>query len=421
MTVQYLIDSENVGDFWIPLLELPAEETELIVFYTRNSPHMSYESLIRLKESNRTVTFIKCYEGTNALDFQLVSELGYRICENEEDRFVIVTNDTGFDAAVKYWRRRKKSVKRITGKEAKNPERRIREDLSSRHAGEKVSGAETRVPVRRYTAVEHDSDHDAHADAFHAEAAQDPDGRPSRANLRDAEIAAQPEFEETASTEESSFDTGEDLELDAYEPEDEALNEEAWAEDTADDLEDADADDFEDAFADAEDTADGFDGAFADAEDIEDDFEDADAEDLLDPDTEDYAEPEETAEYVEEPARDLTAEDSLEKTGSAESLIEEPVERAASQAQIAQAYADMWEEDTETGTVSGEVPGVGDTALLIESQQLDFIAQVAPVPEGSPEIEEGPDAGRDAQVEYSASEEPTAVSAAEEPTAESAA
>ena len=48
---------------------------------------------------------------------------------------------------------------------------------------------------------------------------------------------------------------------------------------------------------------------------------------------------------MEEPARDLTAEDPLEKTGSAESLIEEPVERAASQAQIAQAYADMWEED----------------------------------------------------------------------------
>ena len=37
----YLIDSENVGDFWIPLLDLPAETAELIVFYTKNSPHMS--------------------------------------------------------------------------------------------------------------------------------------------------------------------------------------------------------------------------------------------------------------------------------------------------------------------------------------------------------------------------------------------
>ena len=131
MTVQYLIDSENVGDFWIPLLELPGQDTELIVFYTRNSPHMSYDSLIRLKESERTVTFIKCYEGTNALDFQLVSELGYRISKDEDGIFIIVTNDTGFDAAVKYWRRRKKSVKRITGKECRNLERRRREDLSA--------------------------------------------------------------------------------------------------------------------------------------------------------------------------------------------------------------------------------------------------------------------------------------------------
>ena len=58
----YLIDSENVGDFWIPLLELPADQAELIVFYTKNSPHMSYDSLITLKESDKIVTFIKCYE-----------------------------------------------------------------------------------------------------------------------------------------------------------------------------------------------------------------------------------------------------------------------------------------------------------------------------------------------------------------------
>lgn len=115
----YLIDSENVGDFWIPLLELPAESTELIVFYTKNSPHMSYDSLIKLKESDRTVTFIKCYEGTNALDFQLCSELGFRIAMNKGDDFIIVTNDTGYDAAVKYWRHKEYSVKRIAGKDSR--------------------------------------------------------------------------------------------------------------------------------------------------------------------------------------------------------------------------------------------------------------------------------------------------------------
>lgn len=123
MKALYLIDSENVGDFWIPLLDLPDEETELVVFYTKNSPHMSYDSLIKLKLSDKVVTFIKCYEGTNALDFQLVSELGYRMKGNEEGEFIIVTNDTGYDAAVKYWRKKGYSVRRITGKECKNASR----------------------------------------------------------------------------------------------------------------------------------------------------------------------------------------------------------------------------------------------------------------------------------------------------------
>ena len=120
----YLIDSENVGDFWIPLLDLPADKARLIVFYTKNSPHMSYDSLIKLKESDRTVTFIKCYEGTNALDFQLCTELGFLIAGNPGDEFIIVTNDTGYDAAVKYWRRKEYSVKRIAGKDSRTGSRR---------------------------------------------------------------------------------------------------------------------------------------------------------------------------------------------------------------------------------------------------------------------------------------------------------
>jgi hypothetical protein len=198
MTVQYLIDSENVGDFWIPLLELPADKSELIVFYTRNSPHMSYESLIRLKESDRTVTFIKCYEGTNALDFQLVSELGYLIGREEGDSFVIVTNDTGYDAAVKYWRRKKKSVKRITGKECKNLERRLKEDLGEGRSSRRrplsggYSSAEPEVSGKSEVGDLFDSDN---------ETAGENEQRSSRPVLRDAESAALPDSEEDPSVE----------------------------------------------------------------------------------------------------------------------------------------------------------------------------------------------------------------------------
>ena len=199
MTVQYLIDSENVGDFWIPLLELPADKSELIVFYTRNSPHMSYESLIRLKESDRTVTFIKCYEGTNALDFQLVSELGYLIGKNESGSFVIVTNDTGFDAAVKYWRRNKKSVKRITGKECKNLERRLKEDLGLGRFSRQRTLSQESASYEPDLSEEAGNGEQLYENG--SEPAEETEQRSSRPVLRDAESAALPDPEEDLSGE----------------------------------------------------------------------------------------------------------------------------------------------------------------------------------------------------------------------------
>lgn len=117
MAKLYFIDSENVGDFWIPLLNYAAPEDLILVFYTAKSPHMNYKSAIALKRSNHEVEFIECCEGANALDFQLCTELGYRVHALGQQDYVIVTNDTGFDAVVRYWRKRNFSIKRITGKE----------------------------------------------------------------------------------------------------------------------------------------------------------------------------------------------------------------------------------------------------------------------------------------------------------------
>ena len=112
----YFIDSENVGDNWISLLNTIAPEDELLVFFTAKSPHMNYKNLILLKQSPKEVTFIECCEGNNALDFQLCTELGYRVNELPDNEFIIVSNDTGFDAVVKYWNHRNIPVKRIQGK-----------------------------------------------------------------------------------------------------------------------------------------------------------------------------------------------------------------------------------------------------------------------------------------------------------------
>ena len=113
----YLVDSENVGDIWVPLLVSSQADDEVLVFYTTKSPHMNYENVRMLKETEKEADFIKCFEGSNALDFQLVSELGYRLSQNADREYVIVSNDTGFDAAVRYWSTRKMPVSRLSGKE----------------------------------------------------------------------------------------------------------------------------------------------------------------------------------------------------------------------------------------------------------------------------------------------------------------
>ena len=113
----YLVDSENVGDIWVPLLVSSQEDDEVLVFYTTKSPHMNYENVRMLKETEKEADFIKCFEGSNALDFQLVSELGYRLSQNAGREYVFVSNDTGFDAAVRYWSTRKMPVSRLSGKE----------------------------------------------------------------------------------------------------------------------------------------------------------------------------------------------------------------------------------------------------------------------------------------------------------------
>ncbi len=120
MKTIYFIDSENVNDAWISLATSASLEDELIVFYTAKSPHMSYEKVIELTTSgNHPINWVKCLEGNNALDFQLVTELGYRIALSPDDKFALVTNDNGFEAAVRYWKQKGVDIVRMKSSDCK--------------------------------------------------------------------------------------------------------------------------------------------------------------------------------------------------------------------------------------------------------------------------------------------------------------
>lgn len=116
MSNTYYIDSENVGDAWIDLVSIDSDNTYYL-FYTGRSPRIAYNSLLHLLDAGTKPQFILCKEGNNALDFQLVTFLGYQLGSDKEQNAVIVSNDTGFDAVVTFWADRGFSIRRLTVKQ----------------------------------------------------------------------------------------------------------------------------------------------------------------------------------------------------------------------------------------------------------------------------------------------------------------
>lgn len=109
----WLIDSENVNDNWVSAVADAGQRDQIVIFYTDNSANMSVESVGQLAAVNRQMVWKKCYTGTNALDFQLVSELGSMIAKRPKDNYAIVANDTGYDAVVKYWSNNGVKISRV--------------------------------------------------------------------------------------------------------------------------------------------------------------------------------------------------------------------------------------------------------------------------------------------------------------------
>ena len=140
MSKIYLVDSENIGASWSVLLPSMSPEDMMFIFYTEKSPYISYDNLLQVIAHCEIPVFIKCYEGKNALDFQLVSELGFKLCQNPDAEFIIVSDDYGYDPAVRYWKERKYNVHRIGKKNCKPLPVKKQEETVIHHVAEEIAG-----------------------------------------------------------------------------------------------------------------------------------------------------------------------------------------------------------------------------------------------------------------------------------------
>ncbi|MPM65490.1 hypothetical protein SDC9_112387 [bioreactor metagenome] len=105
----YLVDYENVKREGLNAINKLTNKDKVSIFYSENADTLSFGLHRRLNESAAQITYQKVEVGTkNALDFQLVTFLGFIIANKEDTSYCIVTKDNGFNSVCNYWS--KKSI-----------------------------------------------------------------------------------------------------------------------------------------------------------------------------------------------------------------------------------------------------------------------------------------------------------------------
>ena len=147
----YLIDSENVGSTWTNLLQND-EKFELYICVTENAKSLNFSLLKELTEENRRkINIIECEPGKNSLDFYLSSYLGYLIGKGKHSSYIVVSQDTGYDHVIEYWKKEGYDVSRINTK-PETKRRSVRKKATERKASRASTSAinsETRIITKK--------------------------------------------------------------------------------------------------------------------------------------------------------------------------------------------------------------------------------------------------------------------------------
>lgn len=110
----YLVDYENVNTTLLARDDKLQEGDQIVIFYSEQASMIAIDTIGQLQGSGIQVAFEKTTVGTsNALDFQLVSYLGYMIHENKERVFYIVSHDQGFQCVCQFWKKKNVEIRLI--------------------------------------------------------------------------------------------------------------------------------------------------------------------------------------------------------------------------------------------------------------------------------------------------------------------
>ena len=103
----YLIDFENVHSDGLNGIEQLAENDICYVFYSEHAGVLTFNIHKKIIDSKAKIYYVEAQVGMkNALDFQLVSYLGYMIRENQEASYCVISNDRAFALVADFWKKK---------------------------------------------------------------------------------------------------------------------------------------------------------------------------------------------------------------------------------------------------------------------------------------------------------------------------
>lgn len=102
----YMIDYENVKTGGLNGISRLTEADKVIIFYSENANRITFDLHKRLMECKASIEYREVsVGGHNALDFQLVTYLGFLIAQDKDGQYLIISNDRGFEYVVNFWRK----------------------------------------------------------------------------------------------------------------------------------------------------------------------------------------------------------------------------------------------------------------------------------------------------------------------------
>lgn len=102
----YMIDYENVKTGGLNGISRLTDADRVIIFYSENANRLTFDLHQRLMASTAKIEYREVtVGGHNALDFQLVTYLGFLIAQDPGGQYLIISNDRGFEYVVNFWRR----------------------------------------------------------------------------------------------------------------------------------------------------------------------------------------------------------------------------------------------------------------------------------------------------------------------------